>query len=542
MDILCDTDLEELKQNTLAYARHLEEYGKTKISYRNCQKNQNIIQWNDEIFSTPLPHPKYNLEFIKAQINCDKDNKMIDRIDDIQTRKNEVVVVNCSKTVSTCTVETIEDLEESKTNGHFKGDTINEEENKNDVLELNIMPQCQNSIENLLQIKKMNLEDNVLTNNFDEVLIVSNTENSKMELLKKSVNKWKTVITKKNNNYEKTENQPLNKHNKKIDDFLQNIQKYQAKSKSATNVKLEKTKEEEKKPKSSTSLDNKISSYQYRFKAQKNIIEMQKEKLQEQVKIIEELKLNKIYQQASDSLKEAQKTKRSLSPQKVKQVKKKVNEENDKEENERTNQNPSLYFTKAPKIVVQMEERAKEREEKRLIIKERRRLIEEDKKKQMELVLQKKMRDEMEERDKQKEKMRVQRERVRQLEIKRQQDKKRYIELNEIAQRHYKIKLMKNNGMDHFKMLIFRIRINMEIAKRFYENNLIINCFKIWKTFTQKEICYKNELADELYNSRILKIALRNWKTVRLFFGKKFSKLVVVEFSYFFFSKKSIGH
>lgn len=504
---MCDSDLEVLKQNTLAYAKQLEEYGKPKISYRNCQKNLNI-PWNDEIFSTHLPHPNYNLEFIKAQINCDNDNKMIDCIDDnikidLETCKSDAVIVHCADIEKPKTDETIQNLEESKRN---------EAENKKNIPELNVIPQVQNSIENLLQIKKLNLEENE-TNNFD---VVSNyTENSKIKLMQKSVNKWKTVITEKNNDYEKTENQPHNKYYKKIDDFLQNIQKYQ-KSKSATNVEQLKTQEEEKKPKSSTNLDNKISSYQYRFKAQKNIIEMQKEKLQEQTKIIEELKLNKIYQQASVSLKEAEKTKRSLSPQKVKQIKKKLIEENDiKKENEAIIENPSLHFTKAPKIVMQMEERAKEREEKRLIIKERRRLIEEEKKKQAELVLQKKIRDEIEERDKQKEKMRAQRDRVRQLEIKRQLEKKRYIELNEIAYRHYRIKLMKKNGMDHFKMLIFRIRINMEIAKRFYENNLIMNCFKIWKHFAKKEICSKNELADELYNSTILTIALGNWKTVR---------------------------
>lgn len=410
--------------------------------------------------------------------------------------------------------EPIDNITEKKDNICIKEKQRNKaklDEFKN-IPELKITPQAKANIVELLEIKKLQIEK---TDNqtFDTPIINNDV------ILKSTLMKWRNFVRENKTSRVKTKS-----NNKKIENFLENIQKFKLSNSQKSKSDLHSSDKEKNdtisvktKPKSSSSLETKVSSFEHRFKAQKDIIAMQKAKLAEQNKLIEELKLTKIQKEARQSLEKAQselqKTAKLSSKYKyrAKPEPKAVIEE--------VVEDPigvafSLNLSKAPKLVQMMEERAKEREEKRILIKERKRIIEEEKKRLVEEQIQRKMQEESEEKQQRIEKMKRQRELTRQLEIRRQLEKKRFITINQLAHEHYKRKLMKNYGMKHFRMLVYNVKINLEIGKRFYEHNIVIRCYRSWKMYAKGIIAEKTNRADNLYEYKMKRKLMKSWKKV----------------------------
>ncbi|GLV35985.1 uncharacterized protein CBL_09797 [Carabus blaptoides fortunei] len=376
------------------------------------------------------------------------------------------------------------------------------------IPELQIIPQPKTNIIQLLDIKKLQLE-NSDNQTFDPPL--TNNE----PLLKSTLTKWRNFAAVKKRDRAKSKT-----NTKKIENFLENLQKFKlSKSKSDLDA-VEKHKNEsisvKTKPKSSSSVETKVGSFEHRFKAQKDIIAMQKAKLAEQNKLIEELKLTRIQKEARESLEKAQnelqKTVQQSSKYKyrLKQPEPIIEEPAD---------DPigvafSLNLSKAPKLVQLMEERAKEREDKRMLIKERKRLIEDEKKRLAEEAIERKTREESEEKQQRLERMKRQREMTRQMEMRRQWEKKRFITINQLACEHYKKKLMKNYGMKHFRMLVYNVKIKLEIGKRFYENNIIMRCYYSWKKRAQAIVAVKNDRAVSLCEYKMKLRATKGLKKV----------------------------
>ncbi|KAJ8928021.1 hypothetical protein NQ314_019432 [Rhamnusium bicolor] len=206
-------------------------------------------------------------------------------------------------------------------------------------------------------------------------------------LIDKYFNIWRETVKMKKEKVELLENKIEQKE--KLDKFIKKLKK--CKKQEQANYLKEETECREKMSKQLKPFSN----YKNRFNAQKTIIDMQKAKLEEQNKIIEELQLGIIRE---DLLKSIANTKTNIR-------------EIFKNCSEKIKCKASIIFTeekqefminsqKAPKVIQQMEQRALQRAQKRQIILERKRLIEKARKQMVEEAIEKKRAMEEEEKKK----------------------------------------------------------------------------------------------------------------------------------------------
>ncbi|KAM3964253.1 uncharacterized protein ACR2FA_001740 [Aphomia sociella] len=257
------------------------------------------------------------------------------------------------------------------------------------------------------------------------------------------------------------------------------------------------------------------STYQHRYKIQKHIIALQKAKLDEQNRLIEELKYNKIIeaskQSVDDMREEIRKTYFEIDRHLKPKIKCLTNELKIPEIEE-----PSLvlHCLKVPQFLQRMEKRAREREEKHAIIRERRRQMEEERirlKQQAELAKV--------EMDKE-EKMR----RIKELREKRKREKidgirrKQYVEkmraLIVMADLHYEKTLLIKYGIRPLKILLDIKRDNVEKAKAHYVFQLKKNVFLNFMWYTEDMWFERNYKAEDFYRKKILRKAFDAWKLV----------------------------
>ncbi|CAG9785649.1 unnamed protein product [Diatraea saccharalis] len=189
--------------------------------------------------------------------------------------------------------------------------------------------------------------------------IEMNEKNKKVAI--KFLEKWKAFVTKRK--------EILNKHRQEcLNTFFDKVAKKKMDAKQSNDF-VNKTK----------MLARDYSTYQQRYQVQKHIIALQKAKLEEQNRLIEELKYNRIIEasrQSVDAMKdEIRKTYFDIDRQLKPKIKCLTNELKLQQIEE-----PSLvlHCLKVPRFLQRMEKRAREREEKHAIIRERRRQMEEE--------------------------------------------------------------------------------------------------------------------------------------------------------------------
>ncbi|CAK1540572.1 unnamed protein product [Leptosia nina] len=247
------------------------------------------------------------------------------------------------------------------------------------------------------------------------------------------------------------------------------------------------------------------NSYHHRYRVQKHIIALQKAKLEQQNKVIEELKYNKIIEASRHSVdcmkEEVRKSYYELDKHLKPKIKCLTNELNIKEIEE-----PALILQclKVPQFLQRMEARAREREEKHAIIRERRKQIEEERlriKQQVEL-----QRAEMDKEEKTK--------RIKELKEKRKQEKIENIRKKQHAERmralivmadfHYEKTLITKYGIRPFQRLIRIKHESVEKAKAHYTFQVKKNIFLQWMFYTEDMWFERNYIAVEHYRKRIL--------------------------------------
>ncbi|XP_050664866.1 coiled-coil domain-containing protein 191 [Leptidea sinapis] len=248
-----------------------------------------------------------------------------------------------------------------------------------------------------------------------------------------------------------------------------------------------------------------FSSYQHRFKIQKHIIALQKAKLEEQNKVIEQLKYNKIVEASRESLdsmrEEIHRTYYEIDRHLKPKLKTLTNELNLKELQE-----PSLilHCLKVPQFLQRMEARAREREEKHALIRERRKQMEEERirlKQQAEIAKA--------EMDKE-EKLR----RIKELKDKRKKEKIENIRKKQHAERmralivmadlHYEKNLMAKYGIKPLRHLIQMKYDNVEKAAAHYRFQLMKNIFLHWMWHTEDMWFERNYKATDFYRKMLL--------------------------------------
>ncbi|XP_060803829.1 reticulocyte-binding protein homolog 2a isoform X2 [Amyelois transitella] len=315
-----------------------------------------------------------------------------------------------------------------------------------------------------------------------------------MKILKKYATKWKDYV----NHRKKI---ILQQRQAALDNFFEKLSKRKLDTDQIESVQKAKL------------LARDYNTYQHRYKIQKHVIALQKAKLEEQNRLIEELKYNKIVeaskQSVEDMREEIRKTYYEIDRQLKPKIKCLTNELkiHDIEE-------PALvlHCLKVPQFLQRMEKRAREREEKHAIIRERRRQLEEDRirlKQQAELA-----KAEMDKEEKMKRiiELREKRKKERMEAIRKKQHADRIRALIVMADLHYERYLMVKYGIRPFRKLLQKRRNNIEKAKAHYTFQLKKNIFLNWMWYTEDMWFERNYKADDFHRKKILRKAFDAWK------------------------------
>lgn len=223
----------------------------------------------------------------------------------------------------------------------------------------------------------------------DFEVVVTNTK-ANNELKNVYFNQWKKYTNKQ----KAIKDDPSSNQRQKVERFIETLKEYKYKKthvsikdveskpiiekppflrQSSLHVCPTQPKEEVKKRNVKTTNNN---GYKNRFEAQKNIIVMQKNKLKEQEKLIEQLKLGMVSKELYKSINNAEQNIKEIFQFASTKVKSKVNPIVSVGCKEKLFE-LELYSHKAPKFVQEMEKRAQEREIRRELIMERKREIDE---------------------------------------------------------------------------------------------------------------------------------------------------------------------
>ncbi|XP_053612799.1 coiled-coil domain-containing protein 191 [Plodia interpunctella] len=317
--------------------------------------------------------------------------------------------------------------------------------------------------------------------------------NRQMELLKKYAKKWKDYVNHRKENISQQRQAALNNFFEKL-----------SKRKSDTNQ----TESAQK----AKFLARDYSTYQHRYKIQKHIIALQKAKLEEQNRLIEELKYNKIVEASKKSVEDMREEIRKTYYEIDRQLKPKIKCLTNELKIDIEEPALVLHCLKVPQFLQRMEKRAREREEKHAMIRERRRQLEEERirvKQQTELAKaemdkEEKMKRIIELREKRK------RERIEAIRRKHHADKIRALIV--MADLHYERYLIVTYGIRPFKKLLKKRRDNMEKAKAHFTFQLKKNIFLNWMWYTEDMWFERYYKADDFHRKKILRKALDAWK------------------------------
>ncbi|XP_063382873.1 golgin subfamily A member 6-like protein 22 [Cydia fagiglandana] len=317
---------------------------------------------------------------------------------------------------------------------------------------------------------------------------------SRLELLvKKYIAKWRNCV-KKRKEYVAQQRQEAIKR------FFEKLEK----------KKLEKNQPEETKSKM---LARDYSTYQHRYKMQKHIIALQKAKLEEQNRLIDELKYNRIIEASKQSVDEMKEEVRRTYYELDRHLKPKIKLlSNELKIPDIEEPSLVLHCLKVPQFLQRMEKRAREREEKHAMIRERRKQMEEDRirmKQQAELA---KLEMDKEEKIKRIKELREKRKKERMEAIRRKQYADRMRSLIVMADLHYERVLLAKYCIRPLKMLMELKRDNIEKAKVHYKVQLKKNTFLHWMFYTEDMWIERNYKAEDFHRKKLLRKTFEAFK------------------------------
>lgn len=250
--------------------------------------------------------------------------------------------------------------------------------------------------------------------------------------------------------------------------------------------------------------------YKSRFQAQQDIIAVQKMKLDQQNKVIEDLKLGKITEELSKSLETSKTDIREIFAKSSTRTKCKIVPLLEDINNIR---NFQLKSEKAPKIVQAMEQRAEKRALRRQIILERKRIIDEENKRMAELTLERKRIQDEEEKKRNLEELKERRR--KEMQIQKIRQKNIEIHTNNVNRAihlyHLKLKMF---GFKAFRTIIRIKHENVAKSEKFLVDSLVKKCFHTWLKLHLGIEAKINEKADAHYRAKTLVKYVRLFKMV----------------------------
>lgn len=252
-----------------------------------------------------------------------------------------------------------------------------------------------------------------------------------------------------------------------------------------------------------------------RFKAQQEIIELQKSKLVEQTKIIEDLKLGIIQDELEKSLKNTKNEIREIFSNCSNRIKCKTVPTEALIQNALANL--IINSNKAPKFLQQMEKRALERAKNRQIILERKRLIDEEKKRLIREAIEKKQAQDEEEKKRNLEAIKERRRLDFELQKQRQINKEKYLASLKKAENYHRRKLLRT-AIGSFLYNVYVAHNNHNKSESFYENKIKAKCFKAWIQFIENKYKPGFDKAITFCNAKLILKAFGVWKSVSAHF------------------------
>ncbi|CAH2108361.1 unnamed protein product [Euphydryas editha] len=305
----------------------------------------------------------------------------------------------------------------------------------------------------------------------------------------KYINKWKLyVITKKENFVSKQRQETLNnffdklsKKKNKVTNGVESIQKAKLAARD-------------------------YDTYQHRYKVQKHIIALQKSKLEEQNKLIEQLKYNKIVEASRNSLDTMREDVRKTYYEIDKHLKPKIKcLTNELKISDFEEPSLVLHCLKVPQFLKRMEARARAREEKHALIRERRKQIEEERIKQKQQAELAKLEIDKEEKMRRIKELKEKRRKEKIENIRKKQHVERLRALIVMADLHYEKQLMKKYGIRPLRRLMEMKHEKIEKANAHYRIQLLNNVFLNWMWHTEDMCLERNYKAEDFYRKKILK-------------------------------------
>ncbi|GBP80476.1 Coiled-coil domain-containing protein 191 [Eumeta japonica] len=248
------------------------------------------------------------------------------------------------------------------------------------------------------------------------------------------------------------------------------------------------------------------NTYQHRYKMQQHVIALQKAKLEEQNKIIEQLKYNKIIEASKQSVDDMRETVRMAYSEIDRHLRPKIKcLSNELKLHELQEPTLILHCLKVPQFLQRMEKRAREREEKHAVIRERRRQMEEERirlKQQADLA---KAQMDKEEKMKIMKELREKRKREKIESIRKKQRAERMRALTVMADLHYERNLLTKYGIRAFVRLIELKRDNECKAKSHCVFQLKKNVFLNWMWYTEDMWFDRNYRAEDFRRKKLMR-------------------------------------
>uniref|UniRef100_A0A6P7FEG6 Caldesmon-like n=1 Tax=Diabrotica virgifera virgifera TaxID=50390 RepID=A0A6P7FEG6_DIAVI len=330
--------------------------------------------------------------------------------------------------------------------------------------------------------------------------------NKKTQFLsEKYFNIWKTAVELKKDQ-KRQEEAKLNQTTK-LDTFMKKLKKRRKSEKEGINIKEEKAKIRVVVKDVSSSVVKPCSSFKNRFDVQKSIIELQKSKLEEQNRIIQDLKLGIIN---DDLLKSIENTKIN-----IREIFGSCSGKNKYKIPLILGEEPKFSITSqvAPKIVQKMEQRALERAKNREIILERKKLIEEKRERMLQEAIERKRVLEEEEKKRSLEIIKERRRKEMEMEKIRCMNKQKYMAKLNTAVEFYNRLLLKQTLLQLYSYMKDG-RDKRFLAVDYYEKKILKESIVSWQQVVESAYKVKYEIADAHFEYKLLKRSIQCWQKV----------------------------
>ncbi|XP_005639563.1 coiled-coil domain-containing protein 191 isoform X1 [Canis lupus familiaris] len=162
-------------------------------------------------------------------------------------------------------------------------------------------------------------------------------------------------------------------------------------------------------------------------------------------------------------------------------------------------------------ILKAMEERAVQRAERRRILAEKKKKQEEEKLAQLKAQEEERQKREAEEKEAQLKKKREEKRLQKMKELEKQKRIKRNQQLEAVAREHYERVLLRKKGLEPWKRLRTQSKQNIQVAEEHHSLALQRKCLLSWFQYSQEILTRKTARADQFYCQILLRRVIRSW-------------------------------